>query len=185
MSVTVVTPSLPGREWTLYQACQSVWTQTQRPAAHSIWVDHERKGSAYSRNKAASAAVTEWIAPLDDDDELYPIHLEALLAHSADADIVYPYCHVIGRDWSPNREFDADALRQGNYIPITTLIRRDLWEQAGGWRDSSQVAHGWEDWDLWLRALDMGARFKCVPQVTWAYRFGATNKTHVGEREAA
>jgi hypothetical protein len=28
-------------------------------------------------------------------------------------------------------------------------------------------------WDLWVRALDAGARFKCVPAVTWTYRMNA------------
>jgi len=29
-----------------------------------------------------------------------------------------------------------------------------------------------EDHDLWVRALDAGARFRCIPEVTWTYRLG-------------
>jgi hypothetical protein len=84
--------------------------------------------------------------------------------------------------WVPNQEFDEDRLRSRNYIPATALVRRSLWQHVGGWLEG-----GWglgnglrdaelaEDWDFWLRALDARARFLCIPEVTWTYRYHGTN----------
>ena len=182
--ITVVTPALPGRLRFLMRAADSVARQTLPPAAHLVGVDHERRGSAAVRNQLALAAETEWVALLDDDDYLYPQHLERLGQHVEEADVVYSWCDVEGRDWDPNSRFDPDRLYRENYIPITTLIRTELVRKLGGWRDSSQVTHGFEDWDFWKRALDDGAVFRCVPERTWAYCFHMGNKTYHGERGA-
>jgi hypothetical protein len=182
--VTVITAALPTRQPMLQEACASVAAQTVPPAAHLVGVDHRRDGSAVMRNRLAFAADTPWLAFLDDDDLLLPHHLEALLGTVDGADVAYSYCHVQGREWTPNRPFDPDALRASNYIPATVLIRSDAFRRAGGFRPSGQVQHGWEDWDLWLRLLDAGCRFAWTDTVTWLYRFHEGNKTMLGEREA-
>ena len=156
--------------------------QTHQPATHLIAVDHTRVGSSAMRNLLFRAVRTEWTAVLDDDDTFLPQHLDWLLAASHDADIVYSLPLVEGRSgWQPVGPFDAIRLRRESYIPATALIRTRLLDSIGGWRDSSQCLHGWEDWDLWLRALDAGARFTFVPEVTWRYRFHGGNKTTLGE----
>ena len=179
--VTVITPSIPGRGGMRAVAIASVEQQIIKPRAHLIGIDIARKGSARMRNHLAGAADTTWLAPLDDDDVLQPNHLQVLLSGKDNADVVYSYCHVDGRDWTPNRLFDEAALRESNYIPITTLIRRTLWEELDGWHDSARVPNGWEDHDFWVRALNAGATFHCVPAVTWTYRFHHGNKTMLGE----
>jgi len=175
--ISVITASLPSRSAMLAEAIASVIGQTLPPLEHLIGIDHAKAGPVVVRNALLRSARGDRIAILDDDDLLYPRHLEALAA--VDADVAYSFCDVAGRDWTPNRAFDPVALRAGNYIPITALIRRDLLERLGGFPDTRM-----EDWDLWLRALDAGARFACVPEVTWRYRFHGGNRTHRG-REAA
>ena len=177
--IAVITPSLPHRTDFLADACQSVSDQELSPKVHLIGIDHAREGSSPIRNRLAKAADgCEWLAFLDDDDLLYPGHLQLLSAvgHLAQADLVYPYCDVQGREWNPSRPFDEAALRAGNYIPVTVLVRRQAFLDAGGFRDD--VQHGWEDWNLWLRLLDNGARFVNVPEATWLYRFHSSNKTY-------
>lgn len=180
MSISVITASLPTRGAMLAECIASVAAQTQPPIEHLVAVDHARRGSAATRNSLLTASSGLRVAVLDDDDVALPEHL-ALLA-AVEADIVYSYCEVTGRDWSPNRPFDPVALRASNYIPVTALIRAELLRDLGGWR--SDVSNGWEDWDLWLRALDAGASFACVPVVTWRYRFHGGNKTHRGKEAA-
>ena len=187
--VAVITPSLPSRSFPLARAAESVAGQTVPPAAHLIAVDHARKGTAAVRNALAVSALSldaDWIAPLDDDDILYPHHLHTLLdtAKREEADVVYSYCDVVGRAWNPNSPLDELRLRRENYIPITALISARVWETLDGWKDSSEVANGWEDWDFWVRALDAGFRFANAPLVTWEYRFHAGNKTLLGEAGA-
>ena len=172
--ISVITASLPSRAAMLAECVASIAVQTRPPIEHLVGVDHARRGSAATRNILLTASSGTRVAVLDDDDVAYPHHLERLAM--ADADIVYSYCDVEGRPgWTPNEPFDAAALRDRNYIPITTLISAELLRDLGGWRDD--VAHGWEDWDLWLRALDAGASFACVPETTWRYRFHGHNKS--------
>jgi len=175
MGVVVVTPSLPSRVDLRAECVASVMAQTLQPVAHIIHLDYQRIGPAACLNAMLPAAVetgAEWIAQIADDDLMLPRHLE-LLAGETDADVVYSYCDVIGRGgWNPSAAFDADRLRAGNYIPATTLIRTELCSELG-WR--TDAAHGFEDWDFWIRALDAGARFVCVPFVTWVYRFHGEN----------
>jgi glycosyltransferase involved in cell wall biosynthesis len=173
-TVTVITASLPSRRDFLAEAVESVRAQTVSPAAHLIGIDYQRHGGPATLTQLARAVRTPWLAILDDDDLLDPIHLQTLLDHAVDAEIVYSWCRVVGRgDWNPNREFSAEALREGNFIPITTMIKSTLVETIGGWRDDTD--NGWWDWDFWKRALEADARFICVPVVTWTYRFHGGN----------
>lgn len=175
MSVAVVTASLPERAARLAEAAASVAAQTAQPAAHLIGVDYARRGPEAVRNDLVAGATTDWVAFLDDDDLLFPHHLATLLAASADADVVYSFCEVEGRGgWTPNHDFDAAVLRSYNFIPVTALVRRAAFVLAGGFAGGT---HPTEDWDLWRRLLDGGAVFRCVPEVTWRYRFHGANAT--------
>ncbi len=174
--LAVVTTAIPERLGMLHHLLESIETQTLRPDAHLVHIDYEKVGPAASLNRVAMAAVAagaDWVAQIADDDLAYPHHLETLVDASADADIVYSWCDVEGRPWNPNSPFDAERLRYENYVPGTTLIRSTLIQTLGGWRP--EAAHSFEDWDFWLRALDAGARFVCVPTVTWLYRFHGDN----------
>ena len=183
LAIAVITPSLPSRAEMLGEACESVARQTLQPREHLIGVDWGRRGSAYMRNQLVAASRhSDWIAFLDDDDLMWPHHLERLAEETlAGADIVYSNCDgpaVV-------RAFDPEALGIGNFIPATVLMRRSLFRSLNGFMPSSAVAQGWEDWDLWKRALAAGARFAYVPQKTWVYRMHAGSKTNVGEALAA
>lgn len=157
----------------LAETVASVNAQTLPPVQHLIHVDHERVGCAAAQNIMLDATAGDWVALVADDDLVLPHHLQTLASVADDADIIYSYCRVEGRDWNPNAPFDPERLRHGNYIPSTTLIRTALARRLGGWR--TDAAHGFEDWDFWLRALDVGARFRCIPEVTWVYRFHKEN----------
>lgn len=184
--ITVITASLPTRPAMLAECVASVCAQTEPAAAHLVGIDHIRAGSSATRNALLEAVRTEYVAVLDDDDVALPHHLASLMATArTGADVVYSDPIVEGRSgWSPFGPFDPDRLRRESYIPATALLRTELVLDLGGWRDSSEVRNGWEDWDLYLRLLDAGASFAHVPDRTWRYRFHDGNKTYRGEREA-
>jgi glycosyltransferase involved in cell wall biosynthesis len=53
---------------------------TAPPRAIVIEIDHDRTGSAATRNRALAKVDTEWVAFLDDDEEFLPQHLERVTA---------------------------------------------------------------------------------------------------------
>ena len=173
-SVSVITATIPGREFMLAECKASIEAQTVQPLEHIVELDAERTGCAATMNRMLERVAGDWVAWLADDDVAYPEHLETLLSVSQAADIVYSWCDVEGRGgWNPNAYFDAERLVRENFIPATALIRTSLALELGGWK--TNAAYGWEDWDFWKRALAAGARFKCVPRRTWKYRFHGGN----------
>ena len=168
----MLTPTLPERVKLLQQCTRSVEAQTVK-VTQLVSLDRERLGPQLVRNRLALQAETEWLLPLDDDDLLDPDCVEVLLERSEDADIVYPFCRMDGRSdgWCPNRLFNAKRLFRLNFIPNTALVRTDLFRLLGGYRKVQL-----EDWDLWQRAFLHGARFRCVPEVLWSYRFHEGNR---------
>ncbi|MYR46553.1 glycosyltransferase [Streptomyces sp. SID5910] len=123
------------------------------------------------RNIALAEARGEVVAYLDHDDQWRADHLEVVLSLTdRGADIVatgfelrdpagaltaasqpYEMC------WHP--EFQVLGVV---FEPSRVAHRRGLAERAGGWRTGA----GLEDWDLWLRMTDAGARFTTVADRT-------------------
>ncbi len=168
MRVCVITPSLPGRESLLDECRASVAAQTF-PVEHLVGVDTGREGPSVIRNRLAAATDADWLLPLDDDDLLDPSCVERLLERATGADVVYPWCRMVGRSdgWVPNKLFNRISLFQQNYIPVTALIRRSFFEMVGGYRSTAM-----EDWVLWQWTELHGGTIRCVPEVLWSYRFG-------------
>ncbi len=169
MKIAVITPTLLSRANLLDECKKSVQKQqVSVPVFHAIAVDTNKVGSAITRNKIVSNLPPDfdWIAFLDDDDLFLPDHLQSLIDASQNADIVYSNVRTVGFTWDlVIGEFDRNRLAQENFIPVTVLMRRSLFEKVGGFPDC------WvEDHDLWKRCLAVGARFVYVPKVTWLYR---------------
>jgi glycosyltransferase involved in cell wall biosynthesis len=209
--VTVVIPTIEGREELLRRAVDSATSQTHKHGYVLIQLDSNREGAATTRNRALAQVQTEFVAWLDDDDELLPRHLEvclqALLDHRAD--LAYPGMIAIGgRDplaWGRDPlacpihgvlvnpfgvEFgpeQAHHLRTvGNFIPITWVGRTDVIRRVGGFPqptpdDSKGSGRIEEDYGLLLKLLDVGARFVHVPERTWKYYFHESNTGGRGE----
>jgi glycosyltransferase involved in cell wall biosynthesis len=191
--VTVVIPTIPPRRYMMASTVHSVLTQTRPVDAISIAVDHRHEGAAPTRNRALAGVRTEWTAFLDDDDTMNPNHIELLLAHAekTGADVVYPWFDVPdGFDPFPVYEgqpFNEKALREvQNYIPVTVLVRTGLARGVGGFesRNSSTAggASPCEEWGLWLKLLDIGARFSHLDQRTWKWNWHPGNTSGRGDR---
>jgi hypothetical protein len=96
--VTVVTPTIPGREHLLERACASVYEQTLEPAVFHVQHDTDRRGAAWCRNEALARVDTAFVAWLDDDDALLPDHVQTLVDghNETGADLVFTYAEFIG-----------------------------------------------------------------------------------------
>lgn len=168
--VTVITATMPDRKDLLREAMESVRRQTLQPADHLIGVDYKQVGGYRLRNILASAVDTTWLHVLDDDDVFFPEHLEKLMASSQEADVVYSWCQSEGDDFQLyNRPFDPELLRTTSIVSHNAMVRTELVLDMGGWEQEKGY-----DWRFWVRALDAGARFVCVPEQTWLYRLNTT-----------
>jgi glycosyltransferase involved in cell wall biosynthesis len=189
-TVGVSVASIPPRGPMLAKALSSVCRQTRPADQIIVHVDRKAVGAAEAKNTALQAVTTDWVAFLDDDDELLPHHLEHLLAvaESTGADLVYPWfqgCNSEGIFAAPdengtlvspaglafNQAIHPDYLRTaGNFIPTTVLVRTDLVRQVGGFVPKGDLhANPCDDWGLWIRLLDAGARFVHLPEITWQW----------------
>lgn len=94
--ITVVTPTIPPRVKMLRRATASVDAASnlmnelypETPVELITVTDYSRRGAAYTRHIGLTDVTTEWVAFLDDDDEMHADHLTALygsaLEHNAD-----------------------------------------------------------------------------------------------------
>ena len=175
MRISVVIPTQPGREEDLQRALTSLRRQTRAPETVIVEHDSHGEGAAVTRNRALEHVDTDWVAFLDDDDELKPNHLRALARHAylTDADVVYSYFDVVGGVDVIDCfgvEFDPLLLRRRNHIPVTVLARTELVRAVGGFENHPDPdGKPCEDWGLWLKLLDAGASFSHLPQRTWVW----------------
>ncbi len=165
--VTVVTVTIPERHALLHQAWTSLRLQTFGQVPWLVRCEEpDEWGPAHiakQRNLLLAAVDTEWMAVLDDDDLFDPTYLERCSEFFDTADVIYTFCR--GHE-HPFGEFDRERLRHENYIDGECLLRTDLVRAAGGYPANTVV----EDWQLFQRLADMGARFHCIPEVLRSHR---------------
>lgn len=188
-AVTVCIPSIPPRTALLDRARRSVERQTRPADRVVIEIDDMKTGAAATRQRALDRVRTPFVAFLDDDDELFPRHLELLIETQVrtGADLVYPWFEVEGgTDPFSDRygvPFDADALRLGQFIPITVLARTESVRDAGGFQEMPAEWGGTnEDYRLWLSMLDHGATFAHLPRITWTWHHWGGNTSGKSSR---
>ncbi|MFI2032947.1 glycosyltransferase family 2 protein [Streptomyces buecherae] len=132
----------------------------------------ERRGHPSGpRNIGLAQARGEFVAYLDHDDRWRTQHVRGLLsAFDAGADLVATgfecrdvservtsRSYVLELCWHPEIQLLGPVFE-----PSRVAHRRPLAERVGGWRSGD----GLEDWDLWLRLADAGARFTTVRERT-------------------
>ncbi|MDA8240163.1 MAG: glycosyltransferase family 2 protein [Nitrospiraceae bacterium] len=141
----------------------------------------ENKGIACNSNEAISLATGDYIAFLDHDDTLAPFALFEIvktLNESPDADFIYSDEDLISEDgkrrfephfkpdWSP------DLLRSCNYITHLTVLKGELLEKCGGFREGFE---GSQDYDLILRATEFAKKIVHIPKVLYHWRLNESS----------
>lgn len=134
----------------------------------------ENSGISDASNKAVSIGKGEYIALLDNDDEIATNALfEVVKAiNEFDADIMYSDedkvdIHGVKKnplhkpDWSP------DLLRSQMYIGHFLVFKRELFEKVGGFRTAF---NGSQDYDLVLRMSECAQRIHHIPKVLYSWR---------------
>ena len=178
MKVSVLTASVGGyRLPMLEEAIASVVAQTHGNHEHLIGMDESRLGAGQVLNHLLGVADGEYIMVLDDDDLLDADHLELLVPHCEDADVVYSMPRVVGGNWEGyTRSFSSERLASMNCVSHNALLRTDLVREIGGWDNIKQF-----DWDLFKRLDEAGAKFRQLDGITsWTYRLHGDNWSRGG-----
>ncbi|WP_197055776.1 glycosyltransferase [Paracoccus sanguinis] len=153
--------------------------------ANIRYLKSDGPGRAAAGNVGLANATGELVMFLDNDDLVFPDHVELLVRTlEMHPSLVGSYAlswevhtrtngqghyrevmHVLpGSQWL---DFDRRRLAKANYIPIQSMLfRRSLFECAGGFRDDLDHL---EDWNLWWRYAQHG-NFMLVRKVTSLYR---------------
>ena len=148
---------------------------------HALGVN---KGRCVAGNTAMSIAKGKYLNFLDDDDVLYPKHVETLVgflerenaqaayagAFETRVDVLSkkPYSYKVREVQSVcTQDYTKEEMLDTNFIPIQCLMfRREIFEDLGGFDTTIET---FEDWDLWTR-YSLKYPFLRVDKTTSAFR---------------
>jgi len=130
-------------------------------------------GLSAARNAAIAAAKGEYILPLDADNRIRPQYMSRaveVLDNNKEIGVVYTYADLFGEKtgvwlFPP---FDAKKLLLENFVEACSVFRKKMWEQCNGYDPGMTI--GYEDWDLWISAMEKGWGFHLIEEVLFDYR---------------
>jgi glycosyltransferase involved in cell wall biosynthesis len=141
-------------------------------------IRQENAGVAMARNAGIARAETPYVLCLDADDRLAPgalALLRAALAQHPEASFAYGHHQYFG-DWNTMLRlppYDPLRLLDRHLIGLTTLARREVFADTGGFDPGFDA---YEDWELWVHALARGHRGVRVDAATLEYRRHGASK---------
>lgn len=158
--------------------------RTEYPGLRYVYEATGRRiGRSGTGNRAMELSSGKYLNFLDDDDILFPNHIETLVKHlkGRKEKAVYSVAKEgraircqgksiqlpVGKKQVRFRQpFHRLLLYTQNYIPIQSILfERSLFEKMGGLDENLEAL---EDWDLWIRYSQM-TDFLFVNQVTSCY----------------
>ena len=134
----------------------------------------KNSGVCIARNNALSLARGEYVMFLDADDRLVPTAVERMLERlrHAPSDVGYVYGQMeyfgVKTGLFASHPFDPHKLAKANFICATTLLRKQVIIDAGGYDDGFRMLR--EDWELYLRLWSRGYRGEFLQEVILEYR---------------
>jgi glycosyltransferase involved in cell wall biosynthesis len=140
-------------------------------------IHQENLGLPAARNRGAKEARSEFVFFLDADDFIAPTFVSKLAAAvreslSRGEKVSHAYCQEtlteLGTGTWRVPEWDPLMLLITNLHPVTALVRRDVFEELGGFDESMRL--GYEDWSFWITCSERGYRGARVPEPLFFWR---------------
>jgi glycosyltransferase involved in cell wall biosynthesis len=135
-------------------------------------------GLSAARNTGIDYVLGAWetvraIYFLDADNRLLPDALQSgydALAGDPQAAWIYPDIDMFGQEWSADYSGEYSVLRHldENICEAGSLVRREVFERGARFDESMRL--GFEDWDFWLSAIELGFRGKHLENFGFRYR---------------
>lgn len=195
-SVTLVVPSISSRVLDLLpRALESAAAQTVPFTSVIVQRAGPEDDAAATRQAGLEKVTTPWVTFLDDDDELEPDHLEALIEtqFATGSDVVYSWftcCEngkpvpddsrqlwlagepAFGKEWSLTH---VEELLAGRWcFHLNALFRTNMIREVGGFHAPGRGMRDTylsEDLDLEQRLVKSGAIVTHCPRRTWRWHF--------------
>ena len=152
-------------------------------------VVHSRRparGAVATANDAVLASHGDLLVLLDADDRLsstYLADLERALASSG-ADFAYAGARLFGgiEMELPVVPFTPSELRCENFVNISAMFHRRLFDTVGGFKSSFEEIAS-EDWDFWMSAVEHGMTGVAVSSCWLEYRRSPGSRSVQTRRE--
>ena len=138
------------------------------------FIHQENLGLADARNNGIKVSKGEYILTLDADNKVRPDYLSEaveILSNNQKIGVVYAYAKFFGERkgvWE-FPVFNSRKLLLGNFIDACSVYRKRIWEECNGF-DPDMGIMGYEDWDLWIGAMEKGWKFHLIKKVLFDYR---------------
>lgn len=187
MKVSILISTFGSQDWS-----GLAWSRAHPSAilqdSHEVLVAHEPEATiAEVRNANAARATGDFLCNLDADDELGPGFIEAMRRaweqERGDDEtplLLTPAVSFVLRGRKYRQHFSPEIeVREGNWLIIGTLLPRSLFTKIGGFKEWPL----YEDWDLWTRCVQAGARIVKVPDALYLAHVTRSSRNRVPNRQ--
>ncbi|TGM96651.1 glycosyltransferase family 2 protein [Leptospira yasudae] len=140
----------------------------------------DKSGPSKARNFGIKHSKGEFILPLDSDDKIHSCYMEeAIGAFNENLSLGIVYCEAeffgsMKGKWNlPEYKFPDIILE--NCIFVSAFFKKADWEYVGGF--SENMKNEWEDYDFWLKLIELGRTVYRIPKVFFYYRRGHVSRS--------
>jgi hypothetical protein len=123
---------------------------------------NENKGAPFARNYGAKDAKGDILFFIDADCKLYPGMLRECVTQlelNPDKAFVYGNYRFEDKFEFKSNPFDGELLKTMNFVSTMSPIRREVFEEIGGFNEELEF---FQDWDLFYRAYAAGHKGKYI-----------------------
>jgi len=149
-------------------------------------IKEKKEGLAFAKNFGLEQINTEWVCFLDADDLLLPDKIMKQLEYIKNNDVdflgtlcwningndkenLFPSCFSVGQ-YETHDEIEKIITKENVLTHGSMMIRKNCLTKLGGYIHKV----GWEDWDLWQRAISHGFKFHQLQERLYILRLGTS-----------